>query len=226
MKNIFQLSNECICLLVPGKAAFNLNQRWTRFLSGTRGGFTAPADFFSALPVLETPRLVLRPLRRGDARDVYAFASDPEVARYVLWDPHRSLSDARSYIAYMRGLYRRGLPASWAVVLRESGCVIGTIGFMWYSEANRSAEIGYSLSRSQWNRGLATEALRAVIHSSFGMLPLNRLEAQHDLRNPASGRVMEKCGMKQEGVLRQRIRNKGEWADVALYSILRSDLEP
>ena len=69
------------------------------------------------------------------------------------------------------------------------------------------------------------EALRAVIRSVFAELPVNRLEAQHDLRNPASGRVMEKSGMKKEGILRQRIRNKGEYVDVALFAILRSDLE-
>jgi ribosomal-protein-alanine N-acetyltransferase len=96
---------------------------------------------------------------------------------------------------------------------------------MWYSESNSSAEIGYSFSRSEWNRGFATEALHAVIDSAFSVLPLNRIEAQHDIRNPASGRVMEKCGMKKEGLLRQRIRNKGELVDVVLYAVLRSDLE-
>jgi ribosomal-protein-alanine N-acetyltransferase len=125
----------------------------------------------------------------------------------------------------MRSLSRRGLPSSWAVTLRDSGKVIGTIGFMWYSEANSAAELGYSLSKSFWNLGYATEALRAVIRSVFAVLPVNRLEAQHDLRNPASGRVMEKSGMKKEGILRQRIRNKGEYVDVALFAILRSDLE-
>ena len=64
-----------------------------------------------------------------------------------------------------------------------------------------------------------------MIRSVFAALPVNRLEAQHDLRNPASGRVMEKSGMKKEGILRQRIRNKGEYVDVALFAILRSDLE-
>ena len=199
---------------------------WTRFLSGSRGDRITPSAYFASLPELETRRLLLRPVRRGDARDIFAFASDPEVARYVLWDPHRSVADTRTYIAYMRSLYRRGLPASWAVVLRGSGRVIGTIGFMWFSEANSSAEVGYSFSRDWWNRGIATEALGAVISSAFASLPLNRLEAQHDVRNPASGRVMEKCGMKKEGILRRRIRNKGEWIDVAMYSILRSDLEP
>lgn len=161
----------------------------------------------------------------ADARDIFAYASDPQVARFVLWEPHQSLSDTRGYIRYIRGLYFRGLPSSWAVTLRESGRVIGTVGFMFYSEANNSAEIGYSYARGEWNKGYATEALQAVISSVFSSLPLNRLEAQHDIRNPASGRVMEKCGMRREGILRQRILNKGEYADVALYSLLRSDLE-
>lgn len=182
-------------------------------------------DYFACLPVLETPSLVLRPMLLSDAREIFAYASDPEVARYVLWDPHRSLAETRSYIRYIRSLYRSGLPSSWAVVFRQTGQVIGSIGFMWASEENRSAEVGYSFSRAFWNRGLATEALSAVLNSAFTALNLNRIEAQRDIRNPASGRVMEKCGMRQEGVLRGRLLNKGEFIDVALCAILRSDWE-
>ena len=198
----------------------------SRFLKDPGGDSVvlAPWAYFSSLPVLETKRLRLRSVSRRDARDIYAYASDPEVARYVLWDPHRSLSDTRAYIRYVRSLARRGLPSSWAVEDRASGRVIGTVGFMWYAESSRSAEVGYSFSRDFWNQGIATEALRAVIASAFASLPLNRIEAQHDLRNPASGRVMLKCGMRQEGILRQRIMNKGEYVDVALYAVLRQDL--
>ena len=199
---------------------------WTRHLAVAGGGFVSPAVYFSALPVLRTERLLLRPLLRKDAGDIFAYASDPEVARYVLWDPHRSISETRSYIRYVRSQYRRGLPGSWAVTLQDSGAVIGTVGFMYYSDVSGCAEIGYSFARKEWNRGYASEALRAVIDSVFCSLPLNRLEAQHDVRNPASGRVMEKCGMRMEGILRQRVRYKGEYADVALWSVLRSDLEP
>ena len=199
--------------------------RWARFLSVGRESGVSPAFYFSRLPVLETDRLILRPVLNRDAKDIFAYASDPEVARYVLWEPHRTVADTRSYIRYMRALYRRGFPASWAVTLRETGRVIGTVGFMWYSEASCSAEVGYSFSRAFWNRGIATEALSAVIRSVFASLPVNRLEAQHDLRKPASGRVMEKCGMRKEGILRQRMKNKGEFIDTVLWSILRSDLE-
>jgi ribosomal-protein-alanine N-acetyltransferase len=199
--------------------------RWTRFLARDDDGRVPPAAYFASLPVLETDRLILRPLRRQDAKDIFSYASDPDVARFVLWDPHKTLSETKAYLRYMRSLSRRGLPSSWAVTLRDSGKVIGTMGFMWFSEANSAAEVGYSLSKAFWNQGYATEALRAVIRSVFASLSVNRLEAQHDLRNPASGRVMEKSGMKKEGILRQRIRNKGEFIDVVLYAVLRSDLE-
>ena len=198
---------------------------WTRFLSGNSRDKSLPAAYFASLPVLETARLMLRPLVLRDAQDVWSWASDPEVARYVLWEPHRSVADTREYIRSMRAMYRRGLPSSWAVVLRETGRVVGTVGFMWYSESNCSAEVGYSFSRQYWNRGIATEALQAVLSSAFASLPLNRVEAQHDVRNPASGRVMEKCGMRREGLLRRRVRNKGEFIDTVLYAVLRSDLE-
>ena len=200
---------------------------WNRFLSvpDASGDVMSPPDFFFRLPVLETEDLILRRPALRDAKDIFRYASDPEVARYVLWDVHRSVSESRHFVRELRGRLRSGLPSSWAVVLKETGTVIGTIGFVWYSTDNRSAELGYSFSREYWNRGYATQALKAVTDTVFRSLPLNRLEAQHDLRNPASGRVMQKSGYRQEGILRSRIMNKGEYADVALYAILRADWE-
>lgn len=184
-----------------------------------------PSSFFSDLPCIKTEDLFLRPVKNRDAPDIYQYASDPDVARYVLWEPHRSLSETRSFIRYLRSLYRRGLPSSWAVELISTRTVIGTIGFMGYSPAHHAAEIGYSFSKSYWNHGFATQALKAVIVKTFDSVPgLNRLEAQHDIRNPASGRVMEKCGMKKEGILRERLFNKNEFVSVVLYSVIRSDL--
>ena len=200
---------------------------WSRFLSAPQGAvrFLSPAQFFYSLPVLETDDLVLRKPCMKDAKDIFRYASDEEVARYVLWEPHRRLSETRMFVRELRGRCRAGWPSSWAVVLRESGTVIGTIGFVWYSSENNSAELGYSFSREHWNHGYATQALKAVTDILFRSLPLNRLEAQHDVRNPASGRVMQKCGYTQEGILRGRILNKGEYVDTALYALLRSDWE-
>jgi len=183
----------------------------------------AALQVFADLPVLETPRLRLRKMRMRDAKDLYAWMSDAEVAKYVLWDAHKSLSETRSYLRYIRGLYRRGMPSSWGLELRETGKVIGTIGVMSWFPDHRCAEVGYSLGRAWWHQGYAAEALEAVMDLLFDRAMLTRVEAQCDVRNPDSARVMEKCGMKREGILRQRIWNKGEAVDVMLYAALKSE---
>lgn len=187
------------------------------------GGPVSRTDFFCRLPCLESDRLLLRPFRMKDWQDVYRYSSDPEVSRYVLWDTHRSPADSRAFLRYMLHLYHNGQPSSWAVVLKDTDAVIGSIGFMWVDDRSDSAEVGYSLSRTYWNQGLMTEALKVVLQCGFSDLRLNRIEAQHDVRNPASGKVMEKCGMRKEGILRSRIKNKNEYIDVAVWSVLAGD---
>ncbi|MBR3502752.1 MAG: GNAT family N-acetyltransferase [Clostridia bacterium] len=180
-------------------------------------------EMFFTMPPIETERLLLRRLEMGDAQDIFDYGRDPEVARHVLWEAYESVSECKSYIRSMQRRYRAGDAASWGIVLKATGRVVGTIGYMWHQEEHGSAEVGYSLARDLWNRGYMTEALTAVIAYSFDTLHLNRLEAQHELTNPASGAVMKKCGMLPEGTLRQRLRNKGRYVDVALYAILRDD---
>ena len=181
------------------------------------------AEYFARLPVIETPRLTLRRLTMRDSMDMYHYARDPEVARHVLWSAHRSVWDTRAYLRWILYQYRNGEPGSWGIADRETGKIIGTIGFMSYQPDNKLAEVGYSLSRAYWGRGLMTEALTAVLKESFTVLELNRVEAMHFTDNPASGRVMEKCGMRHEGCLRSRICCKGEFRDVEMWGILASD---
>ena len=184
-----------------------------------------PYGLFS-MPTLETPRLLLRRMTMRDAKDIFEYSRDEEVARHVLWTAQQDISEARDYIRFMMRRYRADEPSSWGIVLKGENRLVGTIGYMDYSEDNGSVEVGYSLSRRLWNGGYMTEALRRVIDYTFDAMDINRIEAQHELSNPASGRVMEKCGMTREGVLRQRLYNKGKYVDVALYAILRSDPRP
>lgn len=177
-----------------------------------------------AMPTLETPRLVLRRIALRDAEDIFAYSADEEVARHVLWPAQRSVGEARDYCRYMLRRYRQDEPSSWGIELKASGHLVGTIGYMAYNEENATVEVGYSLARWLWNEGYMTEALGRVIGYTFDAMDVNRIEAQHELTNPASGRVMEKCGMRREGVLRQRLYNKGKFVDVALYAILRGDM--
>lgn len=184
-----------------------------------------PQDFFARLPVLETERLTLRKMTMHDAADVYHYARDREVARHVLWEAHQSVWESRAYIRFLLYQYRNGEPGSWGIVLKETGRVVGTIGYMSYNADNSTVEIGYSLAREHWGKGLMTEALDAVIGETFRVLKLHRIEAMHFTDNPASGRVMAKCGMQHEGHMRERICCKGVFRDVEMWGILRKDWE-
>lgn len=181
-----------------------------------------PYGLFS-MPDLETDRLKLRRMTMKDAQDIFAYSRDEDVARHVLWSAQKSIVEAKDYCRFMLRRYRDDLPSSWGIEDKASRTLVGTIGYMDYSEENGSVEVGYSLAKWMWNQGVMTEALRAVIDYTFDAMDINRIEAQHELDNPSSARVMEKCGMHKEGVLRQRLYNKGKYVDVALYAILRSD---
>lgn len=172
---------------------------------------------------LTTERLILRRMDMNDARDIFEYGRDREVARHVLWDAYISIAEARAYVRCMQRKYRLGEPASWCIELKGSGRVIGTIGYMWYNRDHNSAEVGYSLARDQWNKGIMTEALEEVLRYSFEEMQIHRVEAQHETDNPASGKVMLKCGMQHEGTLRGRLLNKGRYVDVDIYSILRDE---
>ena len=184
-----------------------------------------PYGLFS-MPTLETPRLILRRIAMSDAKDIFAYSCDEEVARHVLWSAQKSIGEAKEYCRFMMRKYRNDEPSSWGIIEKKTGKLVGTIGFMDYSEDNASVEVGYSLAHWLWNSGYMTEALSCVIDYTFESMDVNRIEAQHELTNPSSGRVMEKCGMRKEGVLRQRLYNKGRFVDVALYAILKSDPRP
>ncbi len=195
------------------------------FFCGNHAPYTDMQDFFSRLPELSTERLLLRMAVRRDAADIYSYAKDPLVAEHVLWDAHTHFSDSLAYVRYLRDQYRSGRPSSWVIVLRSTGRVIGTIGYTEWNSENEILEVGYSLSREYWNQGYMTEALAEVIRYSFTQLPVHRLEAMHETTNPASGRVMEKCGMVQEGMMRGRVWNKTHFSDVMMYGITREQYE-
>ena len=182
-------------------------------------------DYFQHTPVIRTQRLHLRKLTMKDAGDIFEYSKDPLVAEHVLWDAHTSIHQTRGYLRYILRQDRSGQPSTFVIELTAERRVIGTIGLMWIQKENRAAEVGYSLSRRYWNQGLMTEALGAVLQFCFDTMRLNRVEAQHETDNPASGAVMRHAGMRHEGTLRQRVYNKNRFVDVELYAILRSDYD-
>lgn len=180
-------------------------------------------DLFCDLPTLVTPRLCLRKLTIADVDDVFAYASDPLVSRYTLWQTHRSRLDSERFIEAELAKYDCLQPASWAIVHQGASKVIGTCGFGFWHSAHARIEVGYALGRAYWGQGLMPEALQAVITFCFSALPLNRIEALCLVENHASARVMEKVGMRYEGLLREAFCHRGRYCDLKLYSILQSD---
>ena len=182
-------------------------------------------DIFRNLPVIETKRLKLRKLSMRDAGDIFEYASLPEVAEHVMWDHHRNISDSLHFLRFVTKQYESDAPSPWGIVHKELGKIIGTIGFHIWSLPHGYAEVGYALSKEYWNNGYITEAFKEVITFGFGKMGLQRLEATCMLPNSASERVMVKCGLKFEGILRERLFAKGRFLDLKMYSILKSEWE-
>jgi ribosomal-protein-alanine N-acetyltransferase len=182
-------------------------------------------DIFADLATVETERLVLRKLVPGDLESIFDYASDPQVARFTTWMAHASIEDSRAFLDYVLEQYAAGRIATWGVEHKRDQKLIGTSGFVGWSIRHARAEIGYALSRRYWNRGLATEALRAMIDFGFRHMQLNRIQGRCVLENVASARVMEKAGMKAEGVLREHevSDTPGVYLDIRMYSILRRE---
>lgn len=146
---------------------------------------------------IETLRLLLRPVKLEDANDMFEYASDEKTTRFV-FDTHKSIAETRELIAQ---IFLAKPLGNYAIVLKESGKMIGTIDFHHLDEQTGSAEIGYVLNKAYWNCGYMTEACRALIEVGFEKIEFNRLVALHDYENPASGGVMEKSGLKKAVVI-------------------------
>jgi RimJ/RimL family protein N-acetyltransferase len=172
---------------------------------------------------LDTARFLLRPFTLADADDVTRIVSDRELAATTLNIPHPyEAGMAAAWIAtHADGLHRQS-PVVFAVTRRDGDELVGAIGLS-LEPAHHRAELGYWVARAAWGQGVCTEAARAVLQYGFGVLGLERIFAHHFAGNPASGRVMQKLGMRHEGTLRGHIVKWGRREDVECYGILREE---
>lgn len=180
-------------------------------------------DVFGNLTSLETERLILRKIKIEDLIDMYEYTSDHIVTKHTSWDHHKTIDETRKWIEYIMDCYKKKKVTNWGLVHKDSQKFIGSCGFAWWSIEHSKAEIGYVLNPRYWGLGLMTEAINKVIEFGFTRMELNRIEATCKPDNIGSWQVMEKSGMRLEGVLRQYIKLRDEFIDVKLYSILKSD---
>jgi [ribosomal protein S5]-alanine N-acetyltransferase len=173
---------------------------------------------------LMTERLCLREFRGSDEADIHAYASDPEVVRYASWGPNTP-GDTRAVLDAWQ-LEQRHWPRSsvtLAIELSAEGRLIGAIRLEERDAMHRAADFGYTVTRAYWNRGMATEAGRAVLETAFRVLRLHRVWATCDTRNVASRRVLEKLGLRREGEMRRDTIRAGAWSDTYLYAVLAEE---
>ena len=175
---------------------------------------------------LETDRLILRQFTINDAEAMFEnYASSDKVTKYMTWQTHSDINATKDYLRGLIESYKDGKTFDWAIELKSESKVIGSIGAKKLDESVSKIEVGYCIGEKWWGHGIVTEALRKVINFLFNEVGVNRIEAYHDVRNLASGRVMQKCGMKFEGILRKFYPFNDGTADVYIYAILKEDIK-
>jgi RimJ/RimL family protein N-acetyltransferase len=174
---------------------------------------------------LETERLILRRLTPEDASPMFRnWANDPEVTKYLTWQPHGSVDVTRNVISDWIRAYEKPDYYSWAIELKSLGEPIGSIAVVQENDAIRMVSIGYCIGKAWWRKGFASEALAELVRFFFEEVGANRIEARHDPRNPNSGKVMMKAGLQYEGIHRQSGKNnQNGFCDIAHYGILAKD---
>ncbi len=177
-------------------------------------------------PPLLTERLLLRSFTLEDAADVQRLAGEYDVASTLPNMPHPYEDGmAEVWIRSCHERFEKDEALNFAITLNTDKDFIGGIGLRLNQEA-KSGELGYWIGKPYWNCGYVTEAARAVVAYSFQVLKLKRLHAKHFKRNPASGRVMEKIGMRYERCLREYVKKSDTFEDSLVYEILKADFDP
>ena len=171
---------------------------------------------------IKTERLLLRRFTPEDAQPMFErWANDEQVTRYLTWDPHGTMEVTKERVAAWCAGYEKADFYLWAIEL--DGELVGSISVVNYDERSQRAEIGYCMGVAWWGQGVMTEAAGAVIDFLFAEVGCNRVEIDHLLENPASGRVAQKCGLTKEGVRREFFNKNGVFHDDVIYAITRRE---
>ena len=171
---------------------------------------------------IETERLILRQFVPEDAEKMYRnWAGDPEVTKFLTWPAYREVEAVRSYIKQLVDSYEKPEYYDWCIAKKEDDEPVGSIGVVHINEKVRSVEIGYCIGREYWHQGITSEALAAVMEYLLHEVGADRIESRHDPRNPHSGAVMRKCGLRYEGTRIRADWNNSGICDCAVYGYVK-----
>lgn len=171
---------------------------------------------------IETERLILRRFTLDDAEMMYKnWASDPEVTKFLMWPTHDSIEVTELVLTDWVATYAKEDKYEWCIAKKENDEPIGSIGVVHTDEKVSSMEIGYCISRHYWHQGITSEAMKVVMQYLLEEVGAKRIESRHDPRNPHSGAVMRKCGLKYEGTRVRADWNNSGICDTALYGYVK-----
>jgi ribosomal-protein-alanine N-acetyltransferase len=175
---------------------------------------------------LTTNRLSLRKFTILDVETSFRnWTSDEKVTKFLRWKTHQSVKETKNIIENWYDRYTDKTFYQWAIVLKEEPLLgpIGTISVNRYDDSINMVHLGFCIGSNWWNRGLTSEALAEVIRFLFDEMKVNRIESWHDPKNIYSGKVMSKCGMKYEGMLKSGDYNNRGIVDACLYGIIAKE---
>lgn len=145
-------------------------------------------------PILETERLILRPLVVADAQEIYTnWSSDPEVARFMRWSTHENVDVTKEWLKEVERNTDSDTIYDWGFVRKADNKLIGS-GGLYYDKGKKGFELGYNIMRDCWHQGYTSEAAATIVEFAFQTLGESKLYACHAIDNPNSGKVMEKVG--------------------------------
>lgn len=180
------------------------------------------SHIFASFPALETERLRLRATTLDDADAVFDYASDPEVTEFMIFPRHESIQDSIDFLNSNVMFFARKESIGFAIVLKETGELIGTCSYHHIAPEHHRVEIGYVLRRAYWDKGYMSEVVRELIRFAFEVIGMHRVEAYCNVLNERSARVMERCGMSHEGTFRDNELRRGRFRTTKAYGILRT----
>jgi len=173
-------------------------------------------------PILETSRLILRQINKNDANEIFILRSDTKVMEYIHRPLAKTLDDALQLIQIIIDAEINNNGITWAIILKENGQLIGTIGYWQIKKEHYRAEIGYLLSPDFQRKGMMQEALTTVIHYGFAEMKLHTIEADVDPKNTPSISLLERNKFVKEGYFKENYFFDGKFSDTVVYSLLTS----
>lgn len=173
---------------------------------------------------LTTQRLRLRKFLTEDAAAYYeCLGSSDAVTKYMLWEPHKDISESEESIRKILNRYETATPYTWAIALKETDALIGRVDLLRLDQQAGTCSFAYMLGADFWNHGYGTEALRAVFDFAFTQLEVESMDADHMADNPASGAVMRKLGMTSQGSIPNKYQKNGVWHDAVCYRVTQKE---